>query len=193
MNTAMNRKNPHLKSSGKEDKMIGFKDIYKMIGIIIVSFCAVFVCTLFLNYNLDLAGIKDQMAMEPLQSFYDALGFICAYLLMPKFYEMQNEKGLLPDIDIGFSPLLLFCPAGRFLQLPEIKTSHTGTFAGGKTIAMMKVFGYDEKDCSHVMLGGVPPFCIPGLRPWHRLPVRAVAHCCHCGVCRCGQCTGLPI
>ena len=108
MNTAMNRKNPHLKSSGKEDKMIGFKDIYKMIGIIIVSFCAVFVCTLFLNYNLDLAGIKDQMAMEPLQSFYDALGFICAYLLMPKFYEMQNEKGLLPDIDIGFSPLLLF-------------------------------------------------------------------------------------
>ena len=61
MNTAMNRKNPHLKSSGKEDKMIGFKDIYKMIGIIIVSFCAVFVCTLFLNYNLDLAGIKDQI------------------------------------------------------------------------------------------------------------------------------------
>ncbi len=31
MNTAMNRKNPHLKSSGKEDKMIGFKDIYKIL------------------------------------------------------------------------------------------------------------------------------------------------------------------
>ena len=98
--------------------VISLKDAFKLAGVTIISFCAVFVCTLFLNYNLDLAGIKDQMAMEPLQSFYDALGFICAYLLMPKFYEMQNEKGLLPDIDIGFSPLLLFgSPVREFLKI----------------------------------------------------------------------------
>lgn len=308
--------------------MISFKDVFKMIGIIIVSFCAVFVCTLFLNYNLDLAGIKDQMTVEPLKSFYDALvmtgkmvsalsggclllttvvllcfyighyidihkkelgilkalgysririaknfsvfglsvftgtalGFACAYLLMPKFYEMQNEEGLLPDMEIGFSPLLLFLlvilPACFFallaifysylkLKLPTLELLRDKTFAkvktggknsnlpflqelkrnnlkqrkslvffitfavfcfsammqmsfsmdelssemmavmtmligitlacvtlfiattsvikaGGKTIAMMKVFGYDEKDCFHVVLGGYRPFAYLG-------------------------------
>ena len=34
--------------------VIGIKDALKFIGISIVVCCAAFVCTLFLNYNLDL-------------------------------------------------------------------------------------------------------------------------------------------
>ena len=43
-----------------------------MIGIIIISFCAVFVCTLFLNYNLDLKEIEDLIEAGTMQMFYDA-------------------------------------------------------------------------------------------------------------------------
>ncbi|MDE6905938.1 MAG: FtsX-like permease family protein [Lachnospiraceae bacterium] len=34
--------------------------------------------------------------------------------------------------------------------------------ANGKTIAMMRVFGYNEKDCSEVVLGGYRPFAYLG-------------------------------
>ena len=37
--------------------IIGSKDIVKLFSISIVTCCAVFVCTLFLNYNIDLAAI----------------------------------------------------------------------------------------------------------------------------------------
>lgn len=52
--------------------VIGCKDIFKMAGIFIVSCCAVFVCTLFLNYNMDIVSIKDQITSGPVMIFYDA-------------------------------------------------------------------------------------------------------------------------
>lgn len=53
--------------------VVGIKDIFKMLGIIIISACAVFVCTLFMNYNMDIKSVKDQLSTEMMFSFYDAL------------------------------------------------------------------------------------------------------------------------
>ncbi len=44
--------------------MIGFKDIFKLLGISIVACCAVFVCTLFLNYNFDLIDLKNEILID---------------------------------------------------------------------------------------------------------------------------------
>ena len=52
--------------------VIGIKDIFKMIGIIIISACAVLVCALFLNYNIDLKNIENLIHTEPMQLFYNA-------------------------------------------------------------------------------------------------------------------------
>ena len=34
--------------------VVGIKDTVKLIGISIIACCTVFVCTLFLNYNIDI-------------------------------------------------------------------------------------------------------------------------------------------
>lgn len=52
--------------------IVGIKDRFKMIGMLILSACAVFVCTLFLHYNLDLSGIEDQITAETARAMYDA-------------------------------------------------------------------------------------------------------------------------
>lgn len=169
--------------------IVDYKDTLKMAGILIVSFCAVFVCTLFLNYNLDLAGIKGEITAPASQAVYDALvmsgkvisgvaggclllttvvllcfyvghyidihqkelgilkalgysririagefwtfgccvlagtglGYLGAHLLMPTFYDIQNQEGLFAEMDIGFHPglclLLVLLPALFFSLL----------------------------------------------------------------------------
>lgn len=52
--------------------IISFKDIFKMIGILIVSFCAVFVCTLFMNYYIDLTDIEALVTVDIAKIFYEA-------------------------------------------------------------------------------------------------------------------------
>ena len=51
--------------------VISLKDGLKLFGIIIVAFCAVFVCTFFLNFYLDACAIKDMVTAEQ-QPLYDA-------------------------------------------------------------------------------------------------------------------------
>lgn len=53
--------------------IVGIKDGVKLITISIMSCCAVFVCTLFLNYNIDLAGIEDQITYPQALVLYDAV------------------------------------------------------------------------------------------------------------------------
>lgn len=157
--------------------IIGMKDIFKMIGIIIISACAVFICTLFLNYNMDIACIEDLITTQEMQMFYDAqvmtgkvvsavsggcllltsvvmlcfyikhyidthrkelgilkamgysnvriasgfwafglsifagtgIGYAGAHCIMPKFYSVQNEDKLLPEVPMHFQPLLMLC------------------------------------------------------------------------------------
>lgn len=55
-----------------EDMIIGIKDLTKLFAITIVTCCAVFVCSLFLNYNIDIAGIKDEITTPQGIIFYDA-------------------------------------------------------------------------------------------------------------------------
>ena len=52
--------------------VVGIKDVFKLVGMIIICACAVFVCTLFLNYNLDLAGIEGDISMQS-RPLFDAL------------------------------------------------------------------------------------------------------------------------
>lgn len=52
--------------------VVGIKDAVKLIGISIISCCAIFVCTMFLNFNIDLISIKGQITSEQVMLFYDA-------------------------------------------------------------------------------------------------------------------------
>ncbi len=52
--------------------VVGIKDAIKPIGISIVACCAVFVCTLFLNYNIDLAGLDAAALTEQGKAVYEA-------------------------------------------------------------------------------------------------------------------------
>lgn len=53
--------------------IVGIKDGIKLIGISVMACCAVFVCTLFLNYNMDFAGIEEQIVNPQLMVLYEAL------------------------------------------------------------------------------------------------------------------------
>ncbi len=52
--------------------IIGIKDLAKLFAITVVSCCAVFVCSLFLNYNIDVVGIKDEITTPQGMILYDA-------------------------------------------------------------------------------------------------------------------------
>lgn len=55
-----------------EYMIIGIKDLAKLLAITIVTCCAIFVCALFLNYNIDVAAIKDEIATPQGMVLYDA-------------------------------------------------------------------------------------------------------------------------
>lgn len=52
--------------------LIGIKDLAKLFAISVVTCCAAFVSALFLNYNTDLAGIKDKITTPQGLVMYDA-------------------------------------------------------------------------------------------------------------------------
>lgn len=52
--------------------IIGIKDLTKLFAISIVTCCAAFVCALFLNYHMDVTGIKDAITTPQGMIFYDA-------------------------------------------------------------------------------------------------------------------------
>lgn len=52
--------------------VIGIKDALKFIGISVISCCAVFVCTMFFNFYLDIAAIENEIVSEEIMLFYNA-------------------------------------------------------------------------------------------------------------------------
>lgn len=52
--------------------IIGLKNSIKFIGISVISFCAVFICTLFINYSIDLSLSEAQMVDEMSKVMFDA-------------------------------------------------------------------------------------------------------------------------
>lgn len=61
----------HMRLDG-ERMVIGIKDMTKLFAISIVAACAVFVCFLFLNYNMDVVSIKDEITTPQGMVMYDA-------------------------------------------------------------------------------------------------------------------------
>ncbi|MCM1533518.1 MAG: FtsX-like permease family protein [Corallococcus sp.] len=59
--------------------IISLKDSFKLIGVTIVCFCAVFVCTFFLNFYLDVLPLRDQVITEmlPLYEAQLAMAKMC--------------------------------------------------------------------------------------------------------------------
>ena len=53
--------------------VIGMKDAARLVSISIIACCAVFVCTLFLNYNIDIISIKEAITTENGMAMYQAL------------------------------------------------------------------------------------------------------------------------
>lgn len=152
--------------------LIGIKNASKLVGVSVISFCAILVCTMFLNFYLDIRSIESEITSEAAMAFYDAqvstakivclvtggcllitsivmvlfyikhyidthkkelgilkalgysnlkiaksfwvfgsstlmgtaVGFAGAFLLMPRFYALQNEDRILPEITIHFQP-----------------------------------------------------------------------------------------
>ena len=66
----MNPREPLMRLDG-ESMVIGIKDLTKLFAISIVACCAVFICSLFLNYNIDVVGIKDEVTTPQGMVMYD--------------------------------------------------------------------------------------------------------------------------
>ncbi len=167
------------------DKMlIGIKNASKLIGISIITCCAVLVCTMFLNFYFDVQSVESEITSELSLIFYNAqvstakvvclvsggcllitsavmlmfyikhyidthkkelgilkalgysnlkiaknfwvfgisafigtaVGFGGAFLMMPRFYALQNEDKMLPDIAIHFHPNVFL----YFVILPTV-------------------------------------------------------------------------
>ncbi|MDE6131935.1 MAG: ABC transporter permease [Oscillospiraceae bacterium] len=52
--------------------LIGIKDMAKIFAISVVTCCAAFVCTLFMNYNIDIAEIKNEITAPQGMVMYEA-------------------------------------------------------------------------------------------------------------------------
>ncbi len=52
--------------------IVGMKDAVKLVGISVIVYCAVLVCTLFLNYRIDLLTIADLLVTEQEMIVYKA-------------------------------------------------------------------------------------------------------------------------
>lgn len=55
-----------------DSMVVGIKDSAKLIGISIIACCAVLVCTMFLNYKMDIASIKSLIVSPEAMMFYNA-------------------------------------------------------------------------------------------------------------------------
>ncbi len=179
-------KSPLMKLDG--DKMlIGIKNASKLVGISIITCCAVLVCTMFLNFYFDVQQIEGEIDSELSMIFYNAqvstakvvclvcggcllitsvvmllfyikhyidthktelgilkalgysnlkvaknfwvfgisvfigtaIGFAGAFLMMPRFYALQNEDKMLPEIAIHFHPTIFL----YFVILPTVSFS----------------------------------------------------------------------
>lgn len=105
--------------------IIGLKDSLKLIGIIIVSFCAVFVCTFFLNFYLDAKSIEHLLATENEKMLYNA--------------QMSTAK-FTCSISGGFLALLAVVMLVFYLKL--YINSHCSQ------LGVLKAMGYSDSEIS---------------------------------------------
>lgn len=179
----MRFKRPLTKSDG-DNVLIEIKNSSKFIGISIILCCAVLVCTMFLNFYLDIQSVESKVTSEMSAVLYNAqvltakvvclvsggcllitsvvmlvfyikhyidthkkelgilkalgysnlkvaknfwvfgisaligtaIGFGGAFLLMPRFYELQNKDNILPEISLRFHPTVFI----YFVIIPAV-------------------------------------------------------------------------
>ena len=116
--------------------VIRLKDTAKLFGITIIACCAVFVCTLFLSYNIDLAAIKDVITTEAGMAMYNA------QVLMGKVIAAVSGGCLIATSVV----MLLF----------YVK-NYIGTH--GKELGILKALGYSNiKIARHFWVFGLSVF-----------------------------------
>ena len=183
--------------------MFSIKDLYRLVVVSIISFCAVFVTNLFLNFYLDISLLDQTNWLPEIQAAYDAqvaiswliasvsgavlsltsmlllffyirqfidqhkpelgilkamgyknweisrkfwifslpvglgtgVGYLSSFAMMPHFYQLRNQSGVLPEITImqhwslflflvvlptlAFTALAVLC-ASYYLRLPAL-------------------------------------------------------------------------
>ncbi|MBD5555188.1 MAG: ABC transporter permease [Roseburia sp.] len=122
--------------------VIGLKDTAKLFAISVIACCAVFVCTLFLNYNIDIAGIENEITSEQAVIMYEAI------VLMGKVVAAVSGGSLV----ITSAIMLLF-------HIKNYIDSH------GKELGILKALGYsDGKVAKHFWVFGLSVFagCVLG-------------------------------
>lgn len=122
--------------------VIGLKDTAKLFAISVIACCAVFVCTLFLNYNIDIAGIENEITSEQAVIMYEAI------VLMGKVVTAVSGGSLV----ITSAIMLLF-------HIKNYIDSH------GKELGILKALGYsDGKVAKHFWVFGLSVFagCVLG-------------------------------
>ena len=122
--------------------IIGFKDVAKLFGISIVACCAVFVCTLFLSYNIDIAAIKNEITAEEDMIMYNA------QVTMGKVIAAVSGGCLV---------------ATSVVMLVFYVKNYVGT--RGKELGILKALGYsDIKIAKHFSVFGLSVFigCLAG-------------------------------
>lgn len=67
----MKRKRPLMRLGG-DGMLIGIKNASKLVGISIIACCAVLVCTMFLNFYMDIRMIESEITSELSLIFYNA-------------------------------------------------------------------------------------------------------------------------
>lgn len=121
---------------GGNAMVIRLKDTAKLFGITIIACCAVFVCTLFLSYNIDLAATKDVITTEAGMAMYNA------QVLMGKVIAAVSGGCLIATSVV----MLLF----------YVK-NYIGTH--GKELGILKALGYSNIKIARHFLG-IRAFCI---------------------------------
>lgn len=183
--------------------MFSIKDLYRLVVVSVISFCAVFVTNLFLNFYLDISLLDQTNWLPEIQAAYDAqvaiswliasvsgavlsltsmlllffyirqfidqhkpelgilkamgyknweiarkfwifslpvglgtgIGYLSSFAMMPHFYQLRNQSGVLPEITImqhwslflflvvlptlAFTALAVLC-ASYYLRLPAL-------------------------------------------------------------------------
>ena len=133
--------------SGGNAMVIRLKDTAKLFGITIIACCAVFVCTLFLSYNIDIAAIKDELLTEAEMVIYNA------QVLMGKVIAAVSGGCL-----IATSVVMLLFYVKNYIA------------AHGKELGILKALGYSNiRIAKHFRIFGLPVFvgCIVGFLIGH--------------------------
>lgn len=124
--------------------LVGIKNVSKLIGISIIACCAVLVCTMFLNFYFDIRLIESEITSELSMFFYNA------QVSTAKVVCLVSGGCLL------LTAIVVLAFTTLFLAITTVINGNT------KTIAMMRVFGYSQKECCRAILGGYRPLSYIG-------------------------------